>query len=128
MEKEIVPYTFVLKGMRNAPEIDPLVETGQAREIAAPSHDTDQRIVTGSAVDRVGSQRAVDGVFVCMGNHDYFGDGEPLALAPMYAAAGTLMLVGSGSADYLTGGTFTFFRNESPASTSLPCTCTWSGP
>jgi CelD/BcsL family acetyltransferase involved in cellulose biosynthesis len=27
--------------------------------------------------------------------------GEPFALAPLYAAAGTLMLVGSGSADYL---------------------------
>jgi CelD/BcsL family acetyltransferase involved in cellulose biosynthesis len=28
-------------------------------------------------------------------------DGEPFVLAPMYVAAGTLMLVGSGSADYL---------------------------
>ncbi len=28
-------------------------------------------------------------------------EGEPFALAPLYAAAGTLMLVGSGSADYL---------------------------
>jgi predicted MPP superfamily phosphohydrolase len=26
----------------------------------------------------IGSLRAVDGVFVSMGNHDYFGDGEPL--------------------------------------------------
>jgi predicted MPP superfamily phosphohydrolase len=26
----------------------------------------------------IGELRAKDGVFVCMGNHDYFGDGEPL--------------------------------------------------
>jgi predicted MPP superfamily phosphohydrolase len=56
---------------------------------AANARGPDLAVVTGDMVtsgtayhrdiaDVVGSLRAKDGVFVSMGNHDYFGDGEPL--------------------------------------------------
>jgi predicted MPP superfamily phosphohydrolase len=56
---------------------------------AANLHAPDLAVVTGDMVtsgteyhdhvaDVVGTLRAVSGVFVSMGNHDYFGEGEPL--------------------------------------------------
>jgi len=56
---------------------------------AANRHGADIAVVTGDLVasgteyhediaEVVGGLRARDGVFVSMGNHDYFGDGEPL--------------------------------------------------
>src|SRR5258708_22261576 len=56
---------------------------------AAAALEPDLAVVTGDLVtsgeefhadvaDVIGSLRAKKGVFVSMGNHDYFGDGEPL--------------------------------------------------
>lgn len=55
----------------------------------ANEHEPDAAVVTGDMVtsgvafhediaEVVGTLRAKDGVFVSMGNHDYFGEGEPL--------------------------------------------------
>ncbi len=62
---------------------------GQRWVDAANGEDADAVVVTGDMVtsgvafhediaDLVGGLRGKDGVFVSMGNHDYFGEGEPL--------------------------------------------------
>jgi predicted MPP superfamily phosphohydrolase len=64
-------------------------ERGEAWTRAANAREPDIAVVTGDMVtsgtsyhediaDVVGSLRAKNGVYVSMGNHDYFGDGEPL--------------------------------------------------
>jgi hypothetical protein len=64
-------------------------ERGHKWARAANARTPDLAVVTGDLVtsgtayhediaDVVGALRARDGVFVSMGNHDYFGDGEPL--------------------------------------------------
>jgi predicted MPP superfamily phosphohydrolase len=64
-------------------------ERGEKWARAANARDPDIAVVTGDMVTSgtayhadiahvVGSLRAKKGVFVSMGNHDYFGDGEPL--------------------------------------------------
>jgi len=62
---------------------------GQRWVRAANEHEPDIAVVTGDMVtsgteyhrdiaDIIGGLRAKNGVFVSMGNHDYFGEGEPL--------------------------------------------------
>jgi predicted MPP superfamily phosphohydrolase len=62
---------------------------GERWTSAANGREPDLAVVTGDLVTSgtefykdvaavIGSLRAKDGVFVSMGNHDYFGDGEPL--------------------------------------------------
>ena len=62
---------------------------GMKWSLAANERDPDLAVVTGDMVtsgtdfhgdvaDVIGELRAKAGVFVSMGNHDYFGDGEPL--------------------------------------------------
>lgn len=57
-------------GAANAREPDIAVVTGDMVTSGTDFH--------GDIADVIGTLRARDGVFVAMGNHDYFGEGEPL--------------------------------------------------
>lgn len=54
----------------NAESADAVVVTGDMVTSGTAFHE--------DIADLVGALRATDGVFVSMGNHDYFGEGEPL--------------------------------------------------
>jgi predicted MPP superfamily phosphohydrolase len=56
--------------LSNGAEPDLVVVTGDLVSSGVDFHDDIAAVI--------GSLRAEDGVFVSMGNHDYFGDGEPL--------------------------------------------------
>jgi predicted MPP superfamily phosphohydrolase len=86
---------------------------------AANARNPDLAVVTGDMVtsgtafhediaDVIGGLRAKDGVFVSMGNHDYFGDGEPLITHLKQRIAGVLrnegrLLERAGAQLYLAG-------------------------